>query len=296
MSVASLIRALQEHQDTLGALTDARAAQLSSILHALEKRILGAVAKGSGAVTDASLVDLTANVNRLIRNSGAEAWIGGSVRDSAIQGFRMQAASVMSQLNVTSWDAVSVPQVRQAFLTFERRTLGALINSTSEKSFRAQWAAQLRTKAMDPIRQGLGSRLSTAQLTGETWEDVSRSLIDDVGNLNLVKNTPEQVAKTFTKTAMTDVFNDVAVGSARAAGLDRFENILGAADQHTPICLFASQQPPLTLSEWNALEFEGTPVGMPSRHFGCGSFMAAAVPAAKDIDWEEVQAETMETA
>ena len=189
-------------------------------------------------------------------------------------------------------DALSVRagRIAQTFRRYDGLLQdGAILRGPYWQIERGRWAREFEDRAREVtgrVQRDLTKAIGT---TGETTpRDIAasvRPLIEgSTGRMDA-----ETWARSFARTNQQQLYGDFAEQLAIDAGIDKFINVGVPDDRQSQECYEASQQPPMTMAEWDGWTASNGKGGRPgSRHvFNCRCIGGAVPPGLEDDDWAQ---------
>lgn len=259
---------LERYRKELLAHADERSNRLAKELLKIERQMIRIVERpGATEIDLESLNRVTAQLNRVILEGNPEvaAWLREELPYGAMNGLRTQAA-FLAAMGGTA--LANSDRVKQTYDTFQASIKSRKLLRLTPEAMGKRWAVDW-TDRFDKTMSGLQSRFLRAQSLGQSWTDVANAIQDQFGGLDVAVGDPEVWARAFARTKLTEIATDTSIQFAREMGIEKFVNIGVPDDRQADECTAASNQPPMTLAEW-----EASPWGIPPRHYNCRCDMA----------------------
>jgi hypothetical protein len=253
---------LEQTRKELLAHADDRSSKLAKELLKIERQMIRIVERpGATAIDMESLNRVTAQLNRVILEGNPEvaAWLREELPYGAMNGLKTQAAFLAQEGGAIA----NADRVKQTYDTFQAGIESKKLLRLTPEAMGKRWAVDW-TDRFDKTMSGLQSRFLRAQSLGQSWTDVANAIQDQFGGLDVAVGDPEVWARAFARTKLTEIATDTSIKFAREIGIDKFVNIGVPDDRQADECTAASNQPPMTLAEW-----EASPWGIPPRHYNC---------------------------
>ena len=256
---------LRKYRAQLMAQEGPAAKRLLAIVEALEKQIMGSLARyGENGITKAQASRVRAIANRIALEAdpAVAAWFHREGPAAALNGARMQAQYLSKFKGVRG---APYERVQGSFDAWQQGIdSGRLFNFGDTAKFEQlkwQWTDYWKGTA-----EKLQERFVEAAINGESWKDIAKASVETLDDLGLNGRMNKYAfSDAFTRTKLTEIHNNAAIGMAADAGIDTFINDGVPDDRQSEECAEADSLGALTLPEWDA-----SGPGRPPRHvFNC---------------------------
>lgn len=261
-------RLLRKYRAELVKAEGQASARLLRIVEALERRIYASLARyGENGVTKKSASRVRAIANRIALEAdpAVAAWFHHEGPTAALNGLKMQAEYLAKAARIRGWQGLPYERVQASYDAWQTGIdQGRLFNWGDAAAFEQrvwQWRDYWAGTAAK-----LQERFVEAAINGESWKDIAKASVEDLDALGLNGRMNKYAfSDAFTRTKLTEISNDAAIGMAADAGVDTFINLGVPDDRQSDICAEADGLGALTLAEWDA-----SGPGRPPRHvFNC---------------------------
>ena len=249
-------------------------AELSKMSSTIEARILRNIAARNGNVQMQSSAEIMQFVRRVLKANDEEFRV--LLGDRALDTYELALGRARDVAEVSPFSQRTLSRVLEVFDSFEKGLTERRILRTA-RPYMDRWAGEWSDEWTKTARV-LQAQFTRAAATGQSWTDTARAITDDLGRLDIAgRVNPEDFARAFVRTKLTELYNDAGLEIAHDAGIDKFVNVGVPDDRQSEICYLASQVPAQTLEEWERSEF-----GVPPRHVMNCRCTLVAVPV--DLD------------
>lgn len=265
--VEALLRKYRAQLMAQAAANGAANTELFRLVESLERLIMRRLEQYmKGEITKRKVSQVSKIASRAAVESDRDvaAWLHKYGPSAAMNGNRMQATILRASLG-RNWQGAPYERVKNAFDTWEAGIQsGKLFDFAKGQSFveytdtwDRQWIATARS---------LQERFVEAAINGESWKDLAKANVEGLDALGLQNRMNKYAfSEAYTRTELTRISNNAAIGMAADAGIDTFINDGVPDDRQSEECAEADTLGAMTLAEWDA-----SGPGRPPRHvFNC---------------------------
>lgn len=271
------------------ALAESGAKRYAYIIRRIDAAILRRLERVDTELDAASVAALVSDMRKVL--SSASAAVLEQADKDALEAFRLSFETQLDYMRSAGSLSRSSRQVAQAFAYYEQRiTSGEILRGEYWRIKRQEWSQEFVDEQRKVLR-AVQAQMTRGLASGSTSpRDVAAALRGPLGGLQISgRMDPEAFAAAFTRTQYAQVENDLAVSLATQAQIEKFVNVGVPDDRQSLECYEASQQPPMTMLEWDAWRASNGKGGRPgSRHvMNCRCIAGAVPPALEGDDWTQ---------
>lgn len=258
LTAKELERVILRYRRQLEKANGSAASELERLSGRIDARMVRFVATKNGDVDQSAVSDVMTYLKRVLKASDEE--FRAIMSDEALGIYELAVGRARDVAEVSPFSQRTLSRVLKTYDAFENGITERRVLRTAAP-YMERWAGEWSDEWTRTAR-ALQAQFTRAAATGQSWTDTARAISDDLGNLDIAgRMNPEDFSKAFTRTKLTELYNDAGIELSKKAGIELFVNVGVPDERQSEICFRASQIPAQSLEAWEQSEF-----GVPPRH------------------------------
>jgi len=294
-----LAELLRDRRDLLETVNGKPAAFYEGQARRMENAFLRAIGEGGDIVpTDAARARVMSAMESIRRNGVKQMLTQAELDLLSVleEALKTQSEYYRRMYGVGQLDRIPNRNIVRTFFAVDKKIKDKTILRTGVAKYERLWRADWNDH-WTGVMQEVQSKLTRAQLTGQSVNSVARELTDELGSLNINGHIPpDKWARSFVRTNNQQFYSDLSVALGKEAGIEKFASV-GVSDSRQSLeCREAQQQPPMTMEDWGKWKASNGKGGRPGeRHVMNCRCVPAPVPDALEDEWVEDVANVQHT-